>query len=409
MIALLYSKNEFIKKERIIGVPMNVSLYLSLFLIVGLLGGLIARRIKLPSVTGYILFGLLMGPSFLNVFSADIVYSFSFVNDIALAFLALAIGGELHWKSFKDYGRDLPKIILGDLFFTFFAVFLPLRFFGMNLEIAVILGILALTVSPSGVVSVIKEYKAKGKLTYTVLTMVAIDNLASILLFSIAIATFESLMVNSTGMAAVIFSVGLELILSVVLGGLIGLIMVYFIRKKLQTGKFLSIILALIFFNTGFAVYLGLSSVLVNIVAGALVSNLTNRSTSIAYALEPLELPIFIVFLTMAGAKLDLSTALSTGIFGLIYIAGRFIGKVYGVALSSKFTKFPKSFGKRLGMGLTPQAGVEIGLSIMAEQVLPIPPGSITTIVLTGIIFFEIVGPLLLGHALYKAGEGSLQ
>lgn len=384
---------------------MNYSLYIAIIMLVGLLGGKLASKIKLPSVTGYIIFGMLLGPSFANIITKDMIKSFQFVNQIALGILAISIGAELHRAVFKRFGRTLFLLAFGDGVITAGSVALLTYFFGVPIEFAIILGILAMTVSPSGVLSIIKEYQAKGSLTRTLLALVAIENLNCILLFGVASAVLVGL--NNTEMQ------GLQLVLilikeigfAIIVGGIIGAIVAYVFRKKPNNSKFLVFLLGVILLNTGIANEFNLSALLINMTTGAVLTNLINRKMVLASTLERIELPIFVVFLTLAGAKLDISILSTVGFVGVGYIAGRLLGKVGGSYISSSFTNLEIKVRRNIGMALTPQAGVAIGLSIIAEQKLPHSNGLITGIVLSGVIFFEVVGPLLLKKALKNAGD----
>lgn len=367
---------------------------------VGLFGGKLASKLKLPSVTGFILFGLLLGPSFTNIVGKEMIKSFSFVNDLALGILAISIGSQLHLKTLKKYGKDLLVVSLGDLATTFILVATGTYLLGMTIEISIVLGILAMTVSPSGVLSVIKEYKANNDFSQNVLTMVAFDNLFCILIFGIVTAVLQGISSAGANGTLIMLEVFRELLFAILLGIASGYGILYLIRRKTNNNKFLVFLISFILLNTGISYHFNLSALLTNMVTGGFIINLTTNRMILAKTLERIEMPIFVLFLTLAGAKLDLSIVSSVGIIGAMYIGGRLFGKIIGSYLFSGFTKLDKITRKNLGMALTPQAGVVIGLSIIAEQKLPSSDGLITGIVLTGVIFFEIVGPLLVGRAL---------
>ncbi|AOY74912.1 cation:proton antiporter [Clostridium formicaceticum] len=384
---------------------MNTSLYVGIILLIGLVGGKVASKINLPSVTGYILFGLLLGPSFTNIITKETIKSMQFVNEVALGILALSIGAELHRLVFKKFGKTLFLVSLGDELITFSLVTIFTYLLGLQLQLAIVLGVLAMTVSPSGVFSIVKEYGARGEFTKNLLALVAIDNLICIFVFGIVIAVLQGIESMHLGGTTLFILLTIEIALAIILGALGGVSVSYMMNKKPNNNKFLVFLLGLILLNIGIANHFNLSALLINMVKGATIVNLTNKKLILSSTLERIELPIFVLFLTLAGAKLDLSIVGSVGIVGLGYIGGRLLGKVGGSFIFSNFTSLNMRIRKNIGMALTPQAGVAIGLSIIAEQKLPASGGIITGILLTGVIFFEIVGPLLLKQALKNAGE----
>ncbi len=384
---------------------MNYPLYVAIVMIVGLVGGKLASKFNLPSVTGFIVFGMLLGDSFTGILTKEIVDGMSFVNDVALSMLAIALGAELHWPTLKKYGKDLPLMAIGESTITLGIVTLASWLLGLSLGLAVILGILAITVSPSGVVSVIQEYRSKGELTQNILAMVAINNLGGIVLFGAVAALLEGMSIPSVSGWSVFFIVIAELIGAIILGVVSGYVIVHFIRRRTNNSKFLVILLAILLLNTGLANELSLSALLVNMVAGVTVTNIRNRSMTLAATLDRVQLPITVVYLTLAGAKLNLDIVSSVGLIGIAYILGRSIGKVVGCYVASWPTKLSQVVRKNVGYGLTPQGGITIGLAIVAEQKIPGTNGLITGVVLTGVVVFEIFGPLLLGKALQRAGE----
>ncbi len=384
---------------------MNYSFYVAIVMLVGLLGGKLASKAKLPSVTGYIIFGMLLGPSFSNIITKDMIKSLQFINSLALGILAISIGAELHRAVFKRFGKTLFLMSLLDGIITAGSVALMTYLLGIPIEFAIILGILSMTVSPSGVLSIIKEYQAKGNLSKTLLALVAIENLNCIILFGVASAVLAG--ISNTDMVGgqLVMLLAKEVFLAVFIGAIVGAVTAYIFKQKPNNSKLLVFLLAVILLNTGIAEELNLSALLVNMTTGAVLTNLINRKMILSTTLERVELPIFVVFLTLAGAKLDISVLSTVGMVGIVYIAGRLLGKIGGSYISSGFSGLEDKVRKNIGMALTPQAGVAIGLSIVAEQKLPHSNGLITGIVLSGVIFFEVVGPLLLKKALKNAGD----
>lgn len=384
---------------------MTYSLYIAVLLVAGLGAGKLAQKFKIPTVTGYILCGLVLGPSVFNFISSEVYYSLNFVNELALGMLALSVGTELHYRVFKAFGKNLIMMSLGNTLLTGMIVSFLTWLAGMPIQQALILGPLAMSVAPSGVVSVIKEKRAQGEMTQNLLGLVAFDNLLTILTFGIMVAFVQSFGNEATSGIALVGMVLLDILFAFLIGIISGLFVSYFIRGNATNDKLLVLIVAALLFNSGIASVFELSPILTNLTAGVAISNLTSRKVLLATLLDRIELPIFILFLTLAGAHLDVAILGQVGIIGMAYILARFLGKYLGILLFSSLTGISKAVRYRLGLGLLPHAGVAIGLASIAERTLPQVSGAITGVVLTGVVVFEIIGPLLLGKSLDAVGE----
>ncbi|MER2063274.1 MAG: cation:proton antiporter, partial [Alkalibacterium sp.] len=252
---------------------------------------------------------------------------------------------------------------------------------------------------------VVKEKKAQGEMTQTLLGLVAFDNLLTILTFGIMVAFVQSLGNEAASGIMLVGMVFLDVLLALVIGVISGLFVSYFIRNNTGNDKLLIILIAALLLNSGVATVFGLSPILTNLTAGVAISNLTSKKMLIASVLDRIELPVYVLFLTLAGAHLDIAILGQVGIIGLSYIAGRLLGKYFGILIFSSFTDMTKKVRNNLGLGLLPHAGVAIGLASIAERSLPEVSGAITGVVLTGVVVFEIIGPLMLGNALDTVGE----
>ena len=384
---------------------MTTTLYVSLLLLVGLTGGWLTSKINLPSVTGYILSGLILGPSVLNIITGDVYNSLGFVNELALGILAISVGTELHRDMIKRLGRDLTILSVANTLLSFALTTAFTYFLGLPITYALVLGALSMTVSPSGVVSMVKETRARGEMTQTLLGLVAFDNLITIIVFGIVVAFVTSVGNTDANNLTLILSVFLDIIFAGLIGLGVGLFVAFFIRQMLPNDRLLVIIGAAILFNSGIATVLTLSPILINIVAGATITNLTNRRGLVSEVISRMELPVFVVFLTLAGAHLDIAIFARVGLIGMAYIGGRLIGKVLGAFAASHVTSLSQKSRQNIGLSLLPQAGIAIGLATIAEQSVPGAKGVLTGVVLTGVVFFEIVGPLILARALKNTGE----
>jgi Kef-type K+ transport system membrane component KefB len=386
---------------------MNYPLYVAVIMLLALVGGNICMKARLPSVTGFIVVGLLLGPSFTNIINNEIVTSMSFVNDLAMGILAISLGAELHWATLKRYSKDLPPLVVGEIILTVLMVSGLSYLIGLSIQISVILGVLAITVSPSGIVPVIQEYGGRGPLTQNLLAMVAIDNLIGIMMFGVALALIEGFAQGAANGSGLVLIVLTELIAAIAIGVVAGYVIVHFLKKKIGNSQFLVILLGMILLNIGIAIQFHLSAMLINIVTGIVITNLRNRSMTLSATIERVQLPIIIIYMTLAGARINLAVAAALALSGGAYIFGRFTGKVLGSYLLSGLTDLTRNVRRNIGLGLTPQAGITVGLSILAEQKIPEAQGIITGIVLTGVVFFQVIGPILVAKALKNTGEAT--
>ncbi|KUK72433.1 MAG: Uncharacterized protein XD91_1339, partial [Clostridiales bacterium 38_11] len=205
--------------------------------------------------------------------------------------------------------------------------------------------------------------------------------------------------------SSLILIILLELLAAIAIGVVSGHVIVHFIKIKVENSQFLVILLGIILLNVGIANQFHLSAMLINIITGIVVTNLRNRSRTLSATIERVQLPIIVVYMTLAGARINLAVAATLALSGGVYIIGRLTGKVLGCYVLSGLSGLSKAVRKNIGLGLTPQAGITVGLSILAEQKIPEAQGIIIGIVLTGVIFFQVLGPIMVAKALKNTGE----
>lgn len=388
---------------------------------VSLFAGKVARKAGFPSIIGYMLLGMVMGISVLNLFSEEIINGLSFITNIALGFIAFSIGSELSIRTLKRLGKSIVSIILFESFFAFILVFFAvLVVSGGNFPMAIVFGALAPASAPAGTVAVIQEYKARGKLTQALYAVVGFDDGLAIIIYGFA-AAFAKTMVSSgsggagTGLLKSIAGSGFEILFSLVLGTILGFAYTYLLGKLKSADEIPTLSFGLIALTTGLAVHFHLSLILANMMIGFILAN-TQRQHSVTRTTHQLRsiMPLlFILFFFLAGAHLDVSVLPSLGLLGLVYILSRSLGKISGAFLGAQIGKADPRIRKYLGIGILSQAGVAIGLSLIVAQdfnkigtpqALHIGSVVITTIAATCIIF-EIIGPILARIALKKAGE----
>ena len=387
----------------------------------GLYLGKAVRLVGLPSLIGYMFFGVIMGASILGVFNEQAVSSLQFITDIALAMIALIIGSELNLKALARLGKGIIFVILSESLFAFILVTASLYLLTKDFALSIVFGALAPASAPAGTVAVIQENNARGNLTKALYAVVGFDDGLAIIIFGLSSAVAEKMLIaeNSSAAANSIFS-GLlhsvfEIILCVVVGGLLGLLYSLLVKKLKQLAEIPALTFGFVILATGTAVKFGFSLILTNMMLGFVLAN-TSTMLSVRKSISQLKnyMPLlFILFFFLAGAHLDISVLPSLGLLGAVYIMARTAGLMGGAWFGATTGKLESKIRKYLGMGILSQAGVAIGLSLVIQQkfseigsthALHIASVVITTITATSIVF-EIIGPLLTKYGLRKAGE----
>ncbi|RKZ28503.1 hypothetical protein DRQ26_00955 [bacterium] len=399
-----------ISKLLLIGIAIVVSYYF----------GEIARKLKLPSLTGYMVVGAIFGESLLNIFNDAVLDSFSFMTEVALGFVAFLIGIELNLDSLKKQGFGIIAIILSESFFAFILVFAGLYLLTGDVSLALIFGAMAPASAPAGTVAVIQEYKAKGSLTKALYAVVGFDDGLAIIIYGIAFAFAKSIIMRETTNASLnILASSIEPLreigLSLVLGTIFGFIFCQLVRTLKTVEAILIIVFGSVILITGLSVTLHISLILTNMMVGFVLVN-TRRQSLVEKVSEQLNLimPIlFIIFFFLAGAHLQLKQLPHLGMIGLVYIFSRSAGLIGGARFGAVIGGVEEKIKKYLGLGILSQAGVAIGLALIVKHELErigtphankIGAAVIMTITATS-IFFEILGPILTKIALEKAGE----
>ncbi|MDD6004419.1 MAG: cation:proton antiporter [Firmicutes bacterium] len=385
---------------------MDALLSLAIILLTGLIFEKIIRLFKLPNVTGYLIGGLLIGPSVLNLVTEGQLESLSFVSSIALGFIAFSIGGEFKMSYFKRVG--LTPIIIA-IFESLMAVFMvtgTLILFGFDKAFSIVLGAIAAATAPAATIMVIKQYKAKGSLTETLLSVVALDDAVALIAFGVAVAISQ--MINNPSGANLLSQIAspvIEILMSLVIGGILGFLLVLPVRFYKDDASRQSLIYIFIFIALYIASKGGYSDLLTIMAMGAVFTNLSNESLKLMRIADVMTPPIFMAFFVISGADLKLSILPSIGLVGIIYVVIRSVGKVLGASIGAILSKSDANIRKYLGFALLPQAGVAIGLTVVAKTVVPQYAETIRAVILCGTLIYELIGPAVSKWALTKAGD----
>ena len=397
--------------------------------------GLAARRIRLPSLVGYMVVGVALGPSLAGLMETDFLARTSFITQVALGLVAFSIGAELSMGALRRMGYGIISIIFAESFGAFFVVTGAVYLLTRNLPMAIIFGAMAPASAPAGTVAVIQEYRAKGSLTKALYAVVGFDDGLAILIFGFAAAIAKNLILGQatgegTGLLAAMGPPSVEIVLSVVVGAVIGFLFSLLVGRLKHPSELLILVVGTVLLAAGLSLQFHLSLIMTNLVVGFVLANF-KREALVHRVMAPLReiMPlIFVLFFCLAGAHLRVAVLPQLGLLGLVYVLARSAGLIGGARLGAMVGQVEDKIKKYIGLGMLPQAGVAIGLALIIQHELaqlaarnpeafarlarenpmydPIALGAsvITTITATCIVF-EIIGPILTKIALQKAGE----
>lgn len=398
-------------------------------MIAGLLVSRIARKFRLPAVTAYLVAGVLIGPYLLGALKIDGIgfndasqlAALEIISNAALGFIAFSIGNEFRLKSLKETGKQATVIgILQALAATLVvdAALIGLHFLmpeKISLPAAITLGAVAAATAPAATLMVVRQYKAKGKLTSLLLPIVALDDAVGLVVFAVSFGIARAMQSGVVDVVSIVAEPLIEIVASLGLGALMGMILT-FIEKIFHSGsKRLALCIAFILITAGISllkfnvggVKIGFSSLLACMMLGTMFCNMCDFSEELMERTDGWTSPLFVLFFVICGAELDLKvfTDFDIVIIGVVYILARAIGKYFGAYGSSKMMKCDEKVTKNLGITLLPQAGVALGMSITAKQLGDVDGALVRNIILFSVLILELIGPTLTKNALIRAGD----
>lgn len=405
----------------------SIFLSLSIALLAGLLLSRLAKLVKLPAVTAYLISGVLIGPFVLGAIgipgigvTENQIEGFGLISDLALGFIAFSMGNEFRLSQLKKIGKQATVIGVLQALITTLVVDVALigLHFAMpdtlSIPAAIVLAAVATATAPAATLMVVKQYKAKGPVTDVLLPVVALDDAVGLVVFAVSFGIARSMSSAGFNPLAIILEPLLEIVLSLLLGFVMGLLFTlaerfFHSRSKRMavsvTFVMLTVALSSLRFEIG-GIHIGFSSLLACMMLGTVFCNICEVSEELMERADRWTTPVLILFFVISGAELDLSVFAqwTVVVAGIIYIISRSIGKYYGANLSARITKSDPNIVKYLGITLLPQAGVALGMAIKAAELGP--DGAIVrNITLFAVLIYEIVGPFLTKIALTKAGD----
>ena len=384
---------------------LNTLTDLAIMIFAGMFCGRMVKHIRLPNVTGYLIAGLLIGPSVFGLLSGDFLDAITIISKVALGFIAFSIGNEFKMSYFREVGVAPVVIACLESFFAVLFVFLGLLISGQEVAFSLVLSAIAAATAPAATIMVIKQYRAKGPVTRTLLSVVAIDDATALILFSLSVAIAQAIMGTAGSLTASLLSPLWEIGGALLVGAVLGFVFLVPLRFFRKPGNRLSLIVGFLFAGLGLAQWLGLSDLLLCMAMGAVLANFSPDVGHLMDLCDGVTPPIFMIFFVASGAELQLSVLPTVGLIGVIYILFRVFGKMFGSSLGGMVCKCEKGVRKYLGPCLLPQAGVAIGLSLAAADVVPQYGSEIRAVILCGTLIYELIGPAVTKFSLKKAGE----
>lgn len=406
---------------------MEILIQLSVCLVGGLMLSRVAKKLNLPAVTAYLVAGLLIGPyciGALNVpglgfASMEQVEVLSIMSQVALGFIAFTIGNEFRVEQLKHMGRQAVIVGIAQAVFTTVLVDIALIVLHLinpeliSISAAITLGAIASATAPAATLMVVRQYKADGPLTKLLLLVVAIDDAVGLVLFSASFGVATALQSGTVSIFSVVVEPLVEIVLSLVLGSLSGLVLYWVERFFHSRSKRLSISIAFVLLTVGLSmmkfevagIHCGFSLLLVCMMCGTIFCNICDFSEELMARIDSWTAPLFVLFFVLSGAELDLQVIVNPLVLliGIVYILMRSLGKYSGAYLSCAATKCNDLITKNLGITLLPQAGVALGMALTAQS---LTDGAVVrNVVLFSVLVYELVGPALTKRALIAAGE----
>ncbi len=402
----------------------HLLVYLGLLLLLSYAGGKLANFLKAPRVSGYLVIGMILSPSVLGFFREGLVKEeLTLITDIALAIIAFSIGGGLGLTKLRKLGRYILWITPIQAFGSFFVVtiFISLFLFLMHrlgvisspfwafyFPMVLVIGAISAATAPAATLAIIHEYKAKGPLTTILLGLVALDDGLTIIFFAFAITIAQSIVNHEAiNLQNFLLSPIFSILISLFIGGLLGLCLRKLIRFVGRQGAMLGVMVGAIFLTSGLALSVEASPLLANMMLGFMVTNFVDHHEELFMVVERIEEPIFGMFFTLAGAHLNLGMMQTAGWLALLITLTRFGGKLLGTRLGARISRAPQVVKTYLGLALLPTAGVTVGLVLEANEIFG--PTYLSELmvnaVLGSVIINELLAPFFVRYSLIKAGE----
>jgi len=388
---------------------------LGLILLFALLIGHVVKHVRVPEVTGYLVAGLLVGPSALGWVSHENLQSLHLFSEVGLGLILFSIGGAFELARLRGIGRRLVTLTLAESLLAAGLVGAGALLVGQSWRVALLLGAIAIETGAASTLMVIRENDAAGPFTETVVGVIGLNNVFALVAFSLAAATLELQSLGgdsgltALGVARAVFPLVWQLVGSCALGFLAGLMLAAWASRVNESGEILILLVGCVLLTVGVATAIDLSPLVASLAVGATLVNLSGKSRRLFETLSRTDPPLYVIFFVLAGADLNLALLPSLGTLGVAYVLGRATGKIGGAWLAARHVAVAAPLQRLFGLSLFAQAGLAVGLVLVTRERFPTIAPTVTTVVLGAVVVFEIAGPLSARFALLRSGESRKQ
>lgn len=386
---------------------MNEILSVGLILLVALVAGHAAQRLRLPEVTGYLVVGVLIGPAAADVITRDNLEALELLSEVALGLILFSIGTIFEARTFTRIGPMVLGVTCAEAFGACLLVATAMLVLGLPFPAALLLGIVAMETAPATTLMIVREYHARGPFTDTLLALLALNNALVLLTFGIAASVLTLLAGTAPSLYASAHALVWSTVASVALGVVVGLVLDAWAGRVSESGETTILAIGAVLVTVGAARALGLSPLLASLAVGAVVANTSGPTETLLTELRRADPPLYAAFFVLAGAELPIALLPQIGLAGVAYVVMRSVGKVSGAFLALRTIDPAGRVKNHLGWCLLSSSSLAIGLTIQIRDQFPAFGEQVSGVVLASVIVFEIVGPLLARSALLKVGEAA--
>jgi len=404
-----------------------ISIAIAMF--AGVLATRVTKIFNMPDVTAYLIAGILIGPACLGRLgieglgftSYESLSELDLISNLALGFIAFAIGTEFMLPKLKKVGRQAVIIGLAEALAAVALVTLVLLILHfimpdkLSAPTAILLGAIASATAPAATLLVVRQFKAKGAVTQILLPVVALDDAIALVCFAVASGVARGMLGGEIDVFSIIINPVIQILMSLVLGSILGFMLAglerWFHSNKnrmifIVSGVMLTTALAMLNIKAG-PVTISFSSLLVCMMLGTIFCNACPVAEEMMERAEKWTSPLYCLFFVLSGAALrfDMFTDATIILVGILYIVLRALGKYLGAGVSAKATHCQPQVVKYLGFTLFPQAGVALGMSLAASQILGETGALVRSLTLFAVLVYELIGPTITKIALTKSGD----
>ncbi len=389
---------------------MNELSSLGLILLFALLAGHLVKFVRIPEVTGYILAGVMVGPSVLGWVSHENLTALSIFSEVALGLILFSIGSVFEFSRLRSTGAGVLRVTLMESLLAGLLVTAGMLVFGERWEVALLLGVIAMETAAASTLMVIRECNASGPVSDTLVGVIGINNILCLSGFLVVAAVLDLSGMQAGGgvlrtLYESVYTLLWQLIGSVALGFLIGLLLSSWATRVIEHGEMIILLTGCVLLCVGAGMVLQLSTLIASLTVGATMVNLSTRSRRLFQALSRTDPPFYAIFFVIAGADLNLSLLGTLGVLGLVYVIARASGKFIGAKVGARRAGLSGPVQRLLGFGLFSQAGLAIGLTLVINRRYPEFGADVTTVVLAAVVVYEMIGPISTRLAIDRSGE----